>query len=333
MEKFSYALVCSPTEGAPALSWEVLSESNLGEAVKRIRESAGKVLLSRNKYLKKIDWSYFVQVAANSDATVQGMRLVSDYIGGRLWYPNSQNRPTPERPYLYFEKMEGEEFLSGFRNLPVYLMDSQKVSINMFEEILSGDDSYQLAPSIQGIPLAVYEDDGIAHDGILFLDRDGVINEDRQYVFKKEEIQFMPGIFELIGKANKSGRKVVVVTNQSGIGRGYYTEQDVLILHGWMNDQMKAHGVVVDGWYYSAEHPQGNVSPLRGRGVFRKPYPGMFLQAAQDLKQSLLGGLMIGDKLSDMPMQPGITTYLLKGQYPLKQATAYDSLAQIMNLL
>lgn len=331
MEKFSFALIPSGVQAAFCLEWKAFN--HIAQDLAAIRAMAGKVIIARDKYLSKIDWKYLATISATSDVSLQGMRLVSDYIGGRLWYPSNKNRPSLEKPYLLFEKSEGEDLLSGFRNLPIYVIDSQSISLNLVQEILRGDESYQLANLIQGIPLVVYEQGVIQSDGILFLDRDGVINQDNQYVYKIDEIVFMPGIFELIKHANQLGKKVVVITNQSGIGRGYYTEEDVLKLHAWMAKELAGQGAKIDGWYYSAEHPQGSVTPLRGRGVFRKPYPGMFLQAAADLQQSLLGGIMIGDKLSDHPMLSGITTYHLQGNYPLRDVKTYDSLVDIMNLI
>ncbi|MEW6992114.1 D-glycero-beta-D-manno-heptose 1,7-bisphosphate 7-phosphatase [Colwelliaceae bacterium 6441] len=134
----------------------------------------------------------------------------------------------------------------------------------------------------------------------LFLDRDGIINVDHGYVFQQEEFEFVDGIFDVCRTAMEKGYLLIVITNQSGIGRGRYTESQFLLLTEWMKEQFKEHSVIINDVYFCPHHP------TKAKGEFlischcRKPEPGMILQAAAkhsiDLKQSIF----IGDKTSDM---------------------------------
>ena len=134
----------------------------------------------------------------------------------------------------------------------------------------------------------------------LFLDRDGVINIDHGYVFRPIDFHFIEGIFELVAVANRLGYLVVVVTNQAGIGRGYYSEADFHTLTDWMREQFARQGAQIDAVYFSPNHPEHGIGNYRHESVFRKPGPGMFFQAAEELGIDLSSSIMVGDKLSDM---------------------------------
>lgn len=134
----------------------------------------------------------------------------------------------------------------------------------------------------------------------LFLDRDGVINIDHGYVHRREDFHFIHGIFELILEANRLGYLVVVVTNQAGIGRGYYTEDDFHALTNWMREVFDQRGAHIDAVYFCPDHPEHGIGKYRRESSFRKPNPGMMIQASQDLDIDLSKSLMVGDKVSDM---------------------------------
>jgi D-glycero-D-manno-heptose 1,7-bisphosphate phosphatase len=134
----------------------------------------------------------------------------------------------------------------------------------------------------------------------LFLDRDGVVNVDYDYVHKKEDFHFVDGIFELVATANRAGYLVVIVTNQAGIGRGYYTEADFHVLMDWVKAEFEARGAHIDGVYFCPFHPEHGIGPYRQESEHRKPGPGMLLQAAQELEIDLPASIMVGDKRSDM---------------------------------
>lgn len=126
-----------------------------------------------------------------------------------------------------------------------------------------------------------------------FLDRDGVINVDHGYVSSVGEFQFMDNLFDVLRSLSGKGYVLVVVTNQSGIGRGYYTESDFKKLTRWMLRQLSLEGIELAA-VYSCSH-----SPEEGCNC-RKPSPGMLLQAERDLGLDLSASWMIGDKESDM---------------------------------
>lgn len=133
----------------------------------------------------------------------------------------------------------------------------------------------------------------------LFLDRDGVINVDYAYVFQKEKFRFIEGIFDLVAKANKLDYEVIVITNQAGIGRGFYTEEDFHCLSEWMCEQFEKNGARIDGIYFCPDHPEYGLGKYKKESFFRKPAPGMILKAAEDFKIDLKNSILVGDKISD----------------------------------
>lgn len=134
----------------------------------------------------------------------------------------------------------------------------------------------------------------------LFLDRDGVINVDHGYVCDVENFEFISGIFDLTRDAIKQGFLVLIITNQSGIGRGYYTEEKFLKLTDWMCAQFLKEEAPITKVYYSPYHP------IAGKGKYlsdhrtRKPHPGMILDAQVEFSIDLSGSILIGDKASDI---------------------------------
>jgi D-glycero-D-manno-heptose 1,7-bisphosphate phosphatase len=133
----------------------------------------------------------------------------------------------------------------------------------------------------------------------VFIDRDGTINIEKEYLFRTEEFEFIPGAPEAIRMLNVAGWLVIVVTNQSGVARGYYTEEDVHLLHRHVAAELEKAGARVDAWLYCPHHPSGRGSyalPCR----CRKPLPGMLLEAAGRFDLDLESSVMIGDKLADI---------------------------------
>lgn len=149
----------------------------------------------------------------------------------------------------------------------------------------------------------------------LFLDRDGVINVDHGYVHRQDNFEFVDGIFDLVAEARRRSLLVVVVTNQAGIGRGYYTEDDFLRLMEWVGSEFERHGGGIDGVYFCPNHPQHGVGDYRRECNFRKPAPGMFLKAAEELGIDLASSVFVGDKKTDVAagLAAGIGTILYVG--------------------
>jgi len=134
----------------------------------------------------------------------------------------------------------------------------------------------------------------------LFLDRDGVINYDEGYTSRIGQFYFIEGIFELCRVANALGYLIIVITNQAGIGRGYYTEEQYLLLTEWMCEHFKKNGVSITEVFYCPYYQDSTISHYRKQSFDRKPNPGMILKAAKKYDICLHDSIMIGDKDSDM---------------------------------
>lgn len=134
----------------------------------------------------------------------------------------------------------------------------------------------------------------------LFLDRDGVINVDHGYVHRIDQVQWVDGIFELGRAARGRGLALVIVTNQSGIARGYYGEAEFHALMAWMSDQFDRAGAPIAGVYHCPYHPTEGIGAWRRDSDERKPGPGMLLRAARELALDLRSSWLIGDRDSDI---------------------------------
>jgi D-glycero-D-manno-heptose 1,7-bisphosphate phosphatase len=134
----------------------------------------------------------------------------------------------------------------------------------------------------------------------LFLDRDGVINVDRGYVCTQNQFEFVEGVFDLCRYAKVSGYLVIVVTNQAGIGRGYYSEQDFAELTNWMCARFQDRGAPISKVYHCAFHPEHGIGIYKLASNDRKPGPGMILRAAADFGIDLKQSVLIGDKETDI---------------------------------
>ncbi len=131
----------------------------------------------------------------------------------------------------------------------------------------------------------------------IFLDRDGTLNEDVGYLYQQEKWRWLEGAPSALAIFAAAGYALVVVTNQSGIARGYYTEDAVQHLHAFANSDLRhqGHSVQIDAFYYCPHHPD-----FSGKCTCRKPEPGLLLSAAQHLHLDLTRSWMIGDKARDV---------------------------------
>ena len=147
----------------------------------------------------------------------------------------------------------------------------------------------------------------------LFLDRDGIINVDHDYVYRREDFEFIDGIFELCRHAKMLDYQIFVVTNQAGIGRGYYTEQDFHALTDWMCGVFRDEQVIIDKVYFCPFHAEHGIGQYKVNSPFRKPGPGMILQAAQEFDVDLAGSVLLGDRETDVQagIAAGVGTNLL----------------------
>ena len=129
----------------------------------------------------------------------------------------------------------------------------------------------------------------------LFLDRDGTINIEKNYVYKIDDFEFQPGIFELIRQYQDKGFLIFVITNQSGIARGFYSEKDFEILNNWMLDKFNSERIKITKVYYCPHHPE-----ITGSCDCRKPKAGMIRQAIEQFNIRAVNSVLIGDKKRDI---------------------------------
>lgn len=147
----------------------------------------------------------------------------------------------------------------------------------------------------------------------LFLDRDGVINVDKHYVCRQEEFFFIEGIIKTLTYFQNKGYLLIIITNQSGIGRGYYTEAEFHTLTEWMIQQFANGGVYITKVYFSPYHPEHGLGKYKKDSFCRKPNPGMILAAQQEFSIDLGQSMLVGDRESDIEagMNAGVKTNVL----------------------
>jgi D-glycero-D-manno-heptose 1,7-bisphosphate phosphatase len=134
----------------------------------------------------------------------------------------------------------------------------------------------------------------------IFMDRDGTINEDIGYVTNVEELTIYPWAAEAVRLINESGMKAIVITNQSGVARGLYTEEALRSIHDRMIEELGSEGARVDGVYYCPHHPEIGEQQYCVACGCRKPEPGMLHRAAREHDIDLARSYVIGDKASDI---------------------------------
>jgi D-glycero-D-manno-heptose 1,7-bisphosphate phosphatase len=148
-----------------------------------------------------------------------------------------------------------------------------------------------------------------------FLDRDGVINHDDGFMGTKERIRWMPNAAKAIRRLNEAGYFVFFFTNQSGVARGFFTEDDVKVLHAWMCGELKAQGARIDDVRYCPHHPEGTVAGYLKNHPWRKPAPGMIHDLMQHWPVRREGSFVIGDRASDIEAgrAAGLPAFLFEG--------------------
>jgi len=134
----------------------------------------------------------------------------------------------------------------------------------------------------------------------LFLDRDGVVNIDKGYLIDKENTEFIAGVFDLIRCARIKNYLIIIITNQSGIGRGIFSEREFLIFNSWFLDELDNNNARIDDLFYCPTHPDKGIGNYKKNDFRRKPNPGMIIEASNKYNLDLKKSFLIGDKLTDM---------------------------------
>lgn len=233
------------------------------------------------------------------------------------------------------------ETKSGFINGGIYLLDPKIFTQFCFEESFSFETDF-LMKYLQNLePEAFTVDEYFIDIGIpddyaraqkelpkfiknkaLFLDRDGVINIDHGHVFEIEKFDFIEGIFELCKKAQDLGYLIIVVTNQAGIAKGFYSEERFLELTNFMENEFAKRGAKITKVFYCPFHIEAKIEKYRKDSFDRKPNPGMFLKAIEEFNIEPKNSLMIGDKESDIEaaLKAGVgSRFLIEGSEDLKR--------------
>ena len=150
---------------------------------------------------------------------------------------------------------------------------------------------------------------------LCLLDRDGVLNVDKAYLYRPEEVEWVPGSLEAVSWMNRQGIRVAVVTNQSGVARGFFTEADVLRLHTWMQAEVKKAGGEIAAFYYCPHLPGAPVKEYDADCGCRKPKPGMVLEALRDFGVIPEEAFLVGDSPRDVEAAEaaGVSGFLYTG--------------------
>jgi len=158
----------------------------------------------------------------------------------------------------------------------------------------------------------------------VFLDKDGTINVEKNYVYKPEDWEWIAGSLDAIKGFNRLGYLVIVITNQAGVARGLYSCEDVDRLHAYVNSLLAAAGAKIDGYYYCPHHP--DYGENRDCNC-RKPKAGLLLRAQAEHDIELPSSYMIGDKASDIlaGFNAGVTPILVKTGYGLSEVAKMDA--------
>lgn len=154
----------------------------------------------------------------------------------------------------------------------------------------------------------------------VFLDRDGTLNVEKEYLHRIEDWEWIPGAVEAVRMINQMGYLAIVVTNQAGVARGYYDEHNIDVLHRQVDKMLEVEGARIDAYYYCPHHPEyGDVRNCD----CRKPAPGMLFAAQRDFDIDLTRSFMIGDKAIDVAagVAAGVTPMMVMTGYGVVESS------------
>ena len=169
----------------------------------------------------------------------------------------------------------------------------------------------------------------------LFLDRDGVINVENNYVHKVSDFIFTDYIFDLCRAAKQKDYKIIVITNQAGIGKGLYSESDFVDLTRWMIDIFISQEIVIEKVYFCPFHKEHGIGHYRQDSFDRKPNPGMIIKALNEFGISANESVLVGDNLSDVKagQAAGVKTNLLLSKDDNSEDPSYVKISDLKNAI
>ena len=280
---------------------EILTDITMPEPYRSIsclEEAKGNdIVYIQSKNGKTADWKYFVD---STDPENWIAHTIVQKHGGPLFNFESDQ----------YEVL-GQEYADGGSPVGIFRGDKEFIS-----SVLEG----KTLTNFKNLYLGNVRDDYDQKIPVLFLDRDGIINYDHGYSIDQESTQLITGIVELIKYANSKNMKVVVLTNQSGVARHHYSEEQLLTYHKFLGDKLEDQGAKVDLWFYCPYHFEKGMGDYAQKSFMRKPWPGMALKACEYFPVDWNKSFMVGDKKTDALPIKGLQNLHLKGKYDLEGA-------------
>ncbi len=220
------------------------------------------------------------------------------------------------------------EYHDGYNLAGIYFFNCTKDILSFIENGFK----ISAADNFVGIPTPFFSPSSKNKTAVLFLDRDGILNVDINYLYKNEDVILYEDAVPLIKFANEKNWPVIIVSNQSGVARDFFSEKDVNLLHSHLEHEFKKRGVHITKWLYCPFHFEEGIQKYKKHSLLRKPHPGMILKSGQYLNIDIEKSFMVGDKVSDQIILPKLNTLLLRRQYSLENASApiFDNYQQIM---
>jgi len=269
---------------------------DLDTALMRANQSNRDVLLAFEEKLECFDLKYFFDECKSATSRAMSYEINT---GQKLYWPQMGEGVWPE------------DFYDGFALKNIFYFSSSKKPF---------------LPSVNRlIPVPVYKNSlhTTQKYPALFLDRDGIINEDVGYLHKVVDLKIYPEIIPIIQRANQKNVLVIVLTNQAGVARGMFQEEDVKMINQALSVKLQTQGAHLDAFYYSLFLESGKMEAYKKKSLLRKPLPGLLLQATFDFPINIHRSFMIGDKPSDQLSMPGLRSLIVKGNYNLREVEHY----------
>ncbi len=300
--------------GVPILYSEEDDPLGTGGAIKQafdLFDLNEAIVLNGDTYVQT-DYQYFIKKTENEKFAVLLKQVDNANRYGRAEVENGriisflekQPEPTPGLINVGVYKIRRDLFTKDLPKKFSFEKDLLEPKIDILKPLYIQADDYFIdigipesyARACRELKYVIF---GKPHKKALFLDRDGVINADKHHLHKIEECEFMDGIFDLCRDYKNKGYDIIVVTNQAGIAKGIYSEEDYLKLRDFIHAKFKEEGCPVTAEYFCPYHPEGQ-GKYKRNSFYRKPNPGMILRAAKEHNIDLAQSVLIGDAETDI---------------------------------